>query len=466
MWNIATVPSYPDTFQLVSRSTGKCLQVYQDTKYHGMMQTCGSTTDMGTRYQLFRKYSSITVEPTYNRIAIGLTPGANVYSDGAILSPGFTLSVNDYSLVLDYTGQFILYSPTRTVLWSMSGPTPVLTTMPYGKFTYDGNLCSYKGSTAEFCTETNTLGGVYLNMVPPGSYDRPWGIVIQNSSGRMVWGRFGTSTTVSGFYSLIPGSFLDALTTTNNKLGPGEFITNGRDYLTLTSTGQTQFWVRNPYHNGQLKWEMSNPNGIEGPFTTTIQSNGNICTQNKNGQRVWCAAEKSIDYSRYLYVPPNDGNDVNWGFITHDGSNFAGWGQFNIPVSTWSNYVMQGTSWTNSLNNGVIKVEKSSTFLTTLTYLVPNGPVVTLVPEYSGTWSKVNAWSSSGRYAFIATNTANCVQMFTTVQWKQEFLAAQPNYLVAIPAIPEFVLLNSNGQLIWSGIRDGFWNSSSSQCNW
>ncbi|EGG17201.1 hypothetical protein DFA_08188 [Cavenderia fasciculata] len=470
-WNIITSPSYPDIFQIVSRSTGKCAQVYNDGKLHGYMQPCGAFDDLNFRYQMYRKYQSTYLSPVFNRNTIPLTQGAFIIGDGRALSPGFTLTINDYSLVLTFTGQFVFVSPAGTTLWTSDGVTPQYSSVPYGVFGNDGNLCSYRPGYPSYCTYSQGLGGMYLNILPPGSYNRPWGIVIQNAAGKMVWGRFGTSTSMPGFYSLIPGNFLDSQSTTNNQIEPGQFITNGRDYLTITTTGDIQFWVQNPNYPGQLKWTKLNNNGtgrVEGPYILTIQSDGNFCSKNKRGDLIWCGAEKSIDYSRYLYVPPNDGWDVNWGFITHDGiSNMAAWGQFNVPTPSFTNYLKQGNTWTSSLSNAII-VANTNTYslLTTVQFFISDGKAVTLVPDYSSyrEYTKSVGWNSVGQFVFTVTNpSTGCVNTYST-EIPRGFIDAQPNYLVSIPGMPEFVMLNSNGQLIWSGLRDGFTHSLSNTC--
>ncbi|EFA86152.1 hypothetical protein PPL_00714 [Heterostelium album PN500] len=462
-WEIIKFPNNTDLFHISNSflQPQQCMSSLSDGVSLGLANCAAlkpSTNSYGMN-QLYTNYNSINLPPVTDTNSIPLTTGASL-KVGTIMSAGFTMTVNDYSFVLKFDGMFVLYDPKGQIVWSsdISGNYKN-DTGGYGTFDGDGNLCSYDSMhSIEFCTSLNFLGGYNLNLLPAGSYGRPWGIVIQNQLGKMIWGRFGTSTTRAGFYSLIPGSFLDSQSKTNNILHPGQFITNGHNYLTITDKAETQLWVDNPFTIGK--------NAItHGPYFFTIQADGNVCANGYYSYGlagVWCVYGADVTFSRYVFVTPHDGDSSHWGFMSHNGT-IPGFAVFSPPPPNSPNAVRQGQVFGNpykSITNGIIKVTRAANLETKITYLSIDEPDTILIPSYQGFYNTaiwqtyfyyIRADSFNGTISYIYTTESYCADWFNRLQPPNSL-----NFLVAMPGMPEFMLINSRGYMIWSATRDGF----------
>ncbi|KAM9981641.1 hypothetical protein ACTFIY_003945 [Dictyostelium cf. discoideum] len=166
----------------------------------------------------------------------------------------------------------------------------------------DGNLCTYvheNNPNANWCSMTQGLNGRYFNILPPGSYGKRWGLVIQSEQGKMVWGKWGESIYPDAGYNLIPGSFIDEKS--NNR------ITG--NYLTLDYNTGLSYYIGNPTINSRkLVWSSQ----------TSIKNDSAVVTTQYflEGQSNWIdvpiwTTRGPIKGGRFLNLPILNQNDTD-----------------------------------------------------------------------------------------------------------------------------------------------------------
>ncbi|EGC33316.1 hypothetical protein DICPUDRAFT_80916 [Dictyostelium purpureum] len=247
--------------------------------------------------------------PVYDKDSIPLTPNGHIVaSNSNLLTVNYNIKVDD--TVLSFTNRgFKLYYKNEEV-WSPYNFSPSSSLVAFLKT--DGNLCvklSANDQLSTWCTLSNGFGGQYLNILPGGSYGRKWGIVIQNTQGLMVWGRFGPAISTIGIMPLIPGNYIDRMGLYTSLNSTKNFITNGRDYL-MASHGDFAMGLyidTNPHlYPNNKTWYFSKPTPTS-TYNVIIQSDTNVCINDINtNTNIWCNMEHGQS-QRYIVMPlPND----------------------------------------------------------------------------------------------------------------------------------------------------------------
>ncbi|KAM9966153.1 hypothetical protein ACTFIR_006345 [Dictyostelium discoideum] len=269
--------------------------------------------------------------------------------------PGLTVKFNTDCTLTISEGDSIVW---KNVENSPSGcsPSAVL------KMQMDGNLCTYiheNNPNANWCSMTHGLKGRYFNILPYGSYGKKWGLIIQSEQGKMVWGKWGESLYPDANYNLIPGSFIDEIFDSNNRItGSLEFITNGRDYLTLDYKTGLSYYIGNPTINSRkLVWSsqtsantMFQKYGF--PLTLKIKNDSVVVTTQYflEGQSNWVDVpiwtnRAPIEGSRFVHLPILNQNDMdNWGWVIQNKGLKIIYGHLNSQptLSSGSNNFLNG----------------------------------------------------------------------------------------------------------------------------
>ncbi|EGG13346.1 hypothetical protein DFA_11107 [Cavenderia fasciculata] len=120
-------------------------------------------------------------------------------------------------------------------------------------------------------------------------------IIVQDSTGRMLWGRFAPSATQFDdvrSLKLYRGNFLQR--GESLAVGLNRYLTNGEQYLILASTGELKLCSGGPCvdFDHPVLWtsagEGTRNTAVQGPYTLNFQIDHNICVKGANGQAFWC----------------------------------------------------------------------------------------------------------------------------------------------------------------------------------
>ncbi|EFA80184.1 hypothetical protein PPL_07006 [Heterostelium album PN500] len=275
--------------------------------------------------------SPITLD--YNPKSIPLTPGCTLdsmnessLSTNRVFSPSLAVSfhLNEYGqIILGYRGFNVFTTP------KFAERTDYHLLMKN-----DSNLCVVASGTDYWCSNSQKLGGRYFTVLQEGAYNRDWGIVILNDDFQMVWGRFGEQR---GFrVSLIPGSYLDSKSS-NNKLSVGQFITNGRDYFTVTEEGFGAMILGNPFTSGkERRVILTHPVGSTRYRYTLNLENGTLVLYTNDTRYQPFVQKYWVGGGRYLQLPiPRDVDcSSDWAMVSRNELGKVLYGFFNNPLES------------------------------------------------------------------------------------------------------------------------------------
>jgi len=420
---------------------------------------------------------STPTDPVYHPTAIPVTPNANnaaIYSI-FLQAGGSGWTVGESRLYVDQYGTLTLVHNGK-IAWS----TPKLSNTPIpnkGLFMHtDGNLCIGDMVAASiWCAKTANKGATHFHLLPPGSYGRAWGIVLQNAAGKVVWSKFGPSIHSDGPYNLIPGTFLDG----NSQYGPNalyetQHITNGENTLIMNQGGVLAFGTPNVQY-----FTSSEPGSIPGPYFFLLNG-GNGCARSYSGDvpgsRYWCLAPADFT-GRYLAIAQLDSG---WGLVLQDEDLNIIWAKVQKPTQS-SDYLNEPNQWTDTRKsssviiwlhqNGNMEAENLLTGITKELVGPQPSTIVGLCSEeingqvyiynsplpitYRGIWSDgsfvlngyYNAASPCYGETCVICNTINGNYYSLTPNAQS---TGGKNILMASPGYPEIWIINSIGVLVYS----------------
>ncbi|KAF2073749.1 hypothetical protein CYY_004951 [Polysphondylium violaceum] len=464
------------SYHIISNpATKECLQV---TSGQMTIAPC-SRTNSAQHFTL----PSTPTDPVYHPSSIPVTPNANnvaVYSI-FLQAGGSSWEVGRSKLYVDQYGTLTL-THHGNIVWT----SPKLSTVPVptkGLFMHSsGRLCigDMVGPSLWCAPNTSDRGATTFHLLPPGSYGKEWGMVLQNAAGKVVWSQFGQSIQTDSPYNLIPGTFLDGSNEyAQNYLLETQHITNGEDTLIMNQGGVLAF--------GNLDEEYfisSTPGSIAGPYVFWLES-GNACARSYTGSppnitpqtRYWCIAP--ADYSgRYLSIAQVDNG---WGLILQDQDLNIVWGKIKIPSES-SSYLKEPKVWTDTLKssslyiwlhqNGNMEAENLISGITT--EIAPAQPTVGVVlcyqEEEDGRFVAFNSYQAFKNYgswisgSFVLNSKFvwdapcslppcnYCLNKEVDYYWLSPNSQSTPgnNILMASPGYPEIWIINSNGVLVYS----------------
>jgi len=458
---------------IINPTTKNCLQV---TVGQMTVATC-SRTNTAQHFTL----PSTPTDPVYHPSAIPVTQNAHnaaVYSI-FLQAGGSGWTVGESRLYVDQYGTLTLVHNGK-IVWS----TPKLSTTPItnkGLFMHsNGNLCiGDMVDTSIWCTQTANKGATHFHLLPPGSYGKAWGIVLQNAAGKVVWAKFGPSIQADAPYNLIPGTFLDS----GSELGPNalyetQHITNGENTLIMNQGGVLAF--------GNLNSEFfisSEPGSVAGPYYFLLDS-GNGCARSYSGSapnpvpgsRYWCLAPADLS-GRYLSIAQLDNG---WGLVLQDQDLNIVWANVQKPTDS-SDYLKESNQWTNTLKsssiiiwlhqNGNMEAENYLSGITTEIVGPQPSTVVAGCSEefeghvyfyntnlplsYKGIWNS-GSFVLNGYYNPPSPCAGDTCVFCPSIN--QNYFSFTPNsqstpgnnILMASPGYPEIWIINSNGILVYS----------------
>ncbi|EFA79020.1 hypothetical protein PPL_08488 [Heterostelium album PN500] len=218
----------------------------------------------------------------------------------------------------------------------------------------DGNVV-LKGNTGTYAAiGCWNLGGQYLNLLDNNLYGLQYGMIVQNNQNKMIWSKLGYSTSFR--IALIPGSFIDDIDTTNNYVGVNQFITNGREYLTVRKTASgdsfgAYLYPQNPNYLGQTAlWKYEYPEVFKEDLRIYVHYMGDkttsLCLVNTFQKSMICGTfftknTPSFESSRYLQLPaPGSDKSTDWAIVLRSATGSLTFGYFGNS-KTPGNYALQ-----------------------------------------------------------------------------------------------------------------------------
>ncbi|EGG16733.1 hypothetical protein DFA_07711 [Cavenderia fasciculata] len=377
-----------------------------------------------------------------NTIYSSVFPNYQLNANGGV-SAGLTLG----------QGNFKLFRSDSGMIWTSNEAVD-------SKLTYmatlqgDGNLCiaPIMSGAATYCTYTQNLGATMVNILQPGAYGREWGIVMTNAAGKMVWGRFGAAQ--SNRIALIPGSFLDTLDPNNREIKSGQFITNGRDYLSASlevsdMTMTIYFTNRSPRSSNpftQWRVDYRNSNYVTAALEVTTKG---ACIHGVNaaGSKSlgWCIdGANTNDYPtmRYLQIPPPGSHSENEGetaVVYRTATGAVVWGKFKVS-GLYDNYSLYPTEKTDNFMGSSFLFASYGQLSYTLTNLKTN-QVLSQSPASRQRCRK--GWQSNGIFEVIYSyNINDC----SYGQWDALVYGnskpGRGNRFIMVASMPEMVLVD------------------------
>eukprot|EP01132_Coremiostelium_polycephalum_P000936 gene936-1184_t len=235
-------------------------------------------------------------------------------------------------LSIEPSGQIsisIMQLPASTVPSILTiSSLPISSTVQPFKLTMrtDSNLCIQDGNGANaWCSSTQQLGGRFFSLVPSDQLSQDWGYHIFTLDGRMVFGNFKQTLSKDTIQTIKPifGTYLAPsdyfFQYKSYGLQQGEFLSNGRSYLQLTSQGIVNLYSVNPkLASTQVYWSSNNQPSFTGPYTLQmIEGTLTVCGPNSATQRhAIITPIQNMAASSYLYfIIPGSDNPLDWAFI-------------------------------------------------------------------------------------------------------------------------------------------------------
>eukprot|EP01132_Coremiostelium_polycephalum_P004668 gene4668-5833_t len=193
----------------------------------------------------------------------------------------------------------------------------------------DGNLCinTIKDSKPAWCLMSKVLDVKYLQMTSLG-------MILQNEKGEIVWSRHICQDAYK-IQLINPLTYGNKFLNLDDKLYPGNWITNGKHYLIFRDDGELMITNTIPgYLSGDPIWK-SNFNKLSQytnvKFYLHFGTDGNICSR-VQGQPIsylpyWCAFTHELG-AKYLTLMPQDSLNLEWGIYLLSTDGRLVWGQF------------------------------------------------------------------------------------------------------------------------------------------
>ncbi|EFA78976.1 hypothetical protein PPL_08444 [Heterostelium album PN500] len=307
--------------------------------------------------QIWKYPSSVLVESSKS---IPLFPGACLDSLGlkcpTTLPEGRSLKTSSSSLTINSQGNGYLslkYGGSEVYsvgVASSSGPYSIT-------IQSDGNVVLNGKSGTYAAVGCWNLGGQYLNLLDNNLYGIPYGMIVQNNQNKMIWSKLGYPTSFR--IALIPGSFIDKLDTTNNYLGVDQFITNGREYLTIRKTASgdsygAYLFPQNPKYStttvSTALWKKEFPEVFKEDLRIYVHYEGDnttsLCLVNTIRKSMICGTfftgnTPSFESSRYLQLPaPGSDKSTDWAIVLRSGTGSLTFGYFGNS-KTSGNFALQ-----------------------------------------------------------------------------------------------------------------------------
>ncbi|KAM9959978.1 hypothetical protein ACTFIW_007210 [Dictyostelium discoideum] len=328
--------------------------------------------DADQNQMFFIDLTSKSFLPVYNQKKIPLTMSSNtnyfldsmeinaqsgVYKGWEKKLPGLVVRFN--------TDCTLTISDDNSVLWkNVDKPQSVCKPSAVLKLHENGDLCIYNhenNPVSSWCSNSNSLGGRYFNILPYGSYGKRWGLVIQSENGVMVWAKWGESIYPDANYNLIPGSYIDE----KNEINYSTYITNGRDYLNFDRILGLKYFIGNPNVQGKpnIAWSSAILEPSYGERIVLLRlymNNNNVTIKGKKLLLVknedltdWKYIELDITFwkteiplkgCQFIHLPILNQNDIdNWGWVIKNKALKIIYGHFNYQptkISSSNNFLV------------------------------------------------------------------------------------------------------------------------------
>eukprot|EP01132_Coremiostelium_polycephalum_P000937 gene937-1185_t len=397
-------------------------------------------------------------------------PTRNTLHQGEFLTNGKQyafLEDNGLFVIYGFHSRTYKYYTSNYVLASPAPPPPYKMVMQT-----NGNLCVFgSGNVVYWCTDSQGLGGRYFLLTPIDILSRTYEMMIVNDKGDLVAGKFDVSNDYQ--YNrvpyLIPGTSLfdihSSLSTYQRTIiNAGEYITNGRDYLIVNGTG-VYLLNANPYG-------IATPPSViwSKPFANTlylhILNSRSMEVVGSSGRLAFLTVGSNAHYFNVLL--PGSPSPGDWslllmglnqqilsGFLSHPQGNYISKDDFTTPnplIQFANNYL-------------AIQIPNSQTIDAMMTAnwhrlwglddmaSIPNPDPSCVAcsntePDYKIIWDSTNP--------VMTFNSRNCTSSCNA--YSEYYRLPPPNapvptltqYFVLPSGIPDFVAINSVGEIIWN----------------
>eukprot|EP01132_Coremiostelium_polycephalum_P007624 gene7624-9380_t len=402
-------------------------------------------------------------------------PTRNTLQQGEFITNGIQYGF------LENNGLFVIYGSRDKAItyytsnYVLSFPTPL---PPYKMVMQtNGNLCVYgAGDFVYWCTDSQGLGGRYFLLSPIDILSRKYEMMIVNNLGDMVAGKFefGNNYLYNRVPYLIPGTSLfdthsPQSTYQRTAINVGEFITNGRDYLIVNGTG-VYLLNANPY-------SITTPSTIwSKTFANTLYLHIlNSRTMEVVGTDGTLAFLSVSSNAHYFNVPlPGSSSSGDWGLLLMGLNQQILNGYLSLPQpNLWNNYITKNDFTTPQplvqitnmyLATQITNSKSIDAFINTnfhrlwgLTDMatIPNpDPSCATCPNTEPDYKII--WDSTFTNPVMSFNSRNCTSSCDTYS---EYYRLPPptgsgytiiQFFVLPSGIPEFIALNSVGDIIWN----------------